>query len=116
MAVAALVALSLFSSALPARADEPGAAARALGARRGTQSLTLPVSSKVGKSHVYVPYYGNVSTDPAHPSWQGAAGIAYGFRSWDISVVNGGFGNAPPAVPGSDIPKPNQSLTLSIRF
>src|SRR6202012_734233 len=41
--------------------------------------------------HVYVPYYGNVSNDPAHPGVQGVAGIAYGFRTWDISVLNGGF-------------------------
>jgi hypothetical protein len=70
----------------------------------------------VGKSHVYVPYYGDVSGDPTHPTYQGVAGIAYGFRTWDISVVNGGFTNAPNAVPGGDQPKANPSLSLSIRF
>jgi hypothetical protein len=70
----------------------------------------------VGKSHVYVPYYGNVTGDPTHPTWQGAAGIAYGFRTWDISVVNGGFGNTQPAVPGADTNKANPSLSLSVRF
>ncbi len=68
--------------------------------------------------HVYVPYYGNVSNDPAHPGVQGAAGIAYGFRTWDISVLNGGFGTVQPALPGStnDAPKVNPALTFSIRF
>jgi hypothetical protein len=71
----------------------------------------------VGK-HVYVPYYGNVSNDPAHPGVQGTAGIAYGFRTWDISVLNGGFGTVQPALPGStnDAPKVNPALTFSIRF
>jgi hypothetical protein len=78
--------------------------------------LNLGGRVNVGKSHVYVPYYGNVTGDPAHPTWQGAAGIAYGFRTWDISVVNGGFGsNANVAVPG-DTNKANPSLSLSVRF
>ncbi len=79
---------------------------------------TLNVGGRVqvGKSHVYVPYYGDVTGDPQHPAWQGAAGIAYGFRTWDISVVNGGFGNVQNAVPGAETPKTNPSLTLSIRF
>ena len=68
--------------------------------------------------HVYVPYYGNVSNDPAHPGVQGTAGIAYGFRTWDISVLNGGFGTVQPAIPGStnDAPKVNPALTFSLRF
>jgi hypothetical protein len=67
--------------------------------------------------HVYVPYYGNVSNDPAHPGVQGTAGIAYGFRTWDISVFNGGFGTVQPALPGTnDAPKVNPALTFSIRF
>lgn len=69
----------------------------------------------VGKTHVYVPYYGTVSNDPAHPGVQGTAGLAYGFRTWDISVFN----NAQPAqaaVPGADQPKVNPSLQFSIRF
>jgi hypothetical protein len=70
----------------------------------------------VGKSHVYVPYYGNVSSDPAHPGVQGTAGIAYGFRTWDISVLNGGFGSPAAPIPGADAPKVNPALSLSIRF
>jgi hypothetical protein len=68
--------------------------------------------------HVYVPYYGNVSNDPAHPGVQGTAGIAYGFRSWDISVLNGGFGTVQPSIPGAtnDAPKVSPALTFSIRF
>ena len=71
----------------------------------------------VGKSHVYVPYYGTISNDPTHPGVQGTAGLAYGFRTWDISVLNGGFGTPPaPAIPGADTPKVNPALSLSIRF
>jgi hypothetical protein len=71
----------------------------------------------VGKSHLYVPYYGTISNDPAHPGVQGTAGVAYGFRTWDISVLNGGFGSPPaPAIPGADAPKVNPALSLSIRF
>ena len=70
----------------------------------------------VGKSHLYVPYYGNVSGDPAHPGVQGTAGIAYGFRTWDISVLNGGFGTPQQNVPGLDPPKANPALSLSVRF
>jgi hypothetical protein len=68
----------------------------------------------VGKSHVYVPYYGNVSNDPTHPGVQGTAGIAYGFRTWDISVLNGV--SPQPPFPGADTPKVNPALSLSIRF
>jgi hypothetical protein len=71
---------------------------------------------KVGKTGVYVPYYGNLNADPSHPTWQGATGLAYGFRTWDIAVVNGGFGNAQTALPGVDAPKLNPNLSLSIRF
>jgi hypothetical protein len=70
----------------------------------------------VGKSHVYVPYYGSISTDPTHPGVQGTAGIAYGFRTWDIAVFNGGFGNSMAPLPGIDTPKVNPALSLSIRF
>jgi hypothetical protein len=70
----------------------------------------------VGKSHVYVPYYGNVSGDPAHPNVQGTAGIAYGFRTWDISVLNGGFGTSQQTLPGVDPPKANPALSLSVHF
>jgi hypothetical protein len=71
----------------------------------------------VGKSHVYVPYYGTISNDPTHPGVQGTAGLAYGFRTWDISVFNGGFGTPQtPAIPGADAPKVNPALSLSIRF
>jgi hypothetical protein len=63
-----------------------------------------------------VPYYGNVSTDPAHPGVQGTAGIAYGFRTWDISVLNGGLGTPQAPIPGVDAPKVNPALSLSIRF
>lgn len=70
----------------------------------------------VGKSHVYVPYYGNVSNDPTHPGIQGTAGIAYGFRTWDISVLNGAFGTQSPTLPGTEAPKVNPAVTFSIRF
>ena len=71
----------------------------------------------VGKTHVYVPYYGTISNDPAHPGVQGTAGLAYGFRTWDISVLNGGFGTPPaPAIPGAEAPKVNPALSLSIHF
>jgi hypothetical protein len=73
----------------------------------------------VGKSHVYVPYYGIVSNDPTHPGVQGAAGLAYGFRTWDISVFNGPLGSAPGAsIPGAtpNDSKVNPSLSFSIRF
>jgi len=70
----------------------------------------------VGKSHVYVPYYGNVSNDPTHPGVQGSAGIAYGFRTWDISVLNGGFGTPQQTLPGLDPPKANPALSFSVHF
>lgn len=80
--------------------------------------LNLRGRLNVGKTHVYVPYYGNVSTDPNHPGFSGVAGIAYGFRGWDISVLNGGFGTTQPAaIPGADATnKANPALSLSIRF
>ena len=70
----------------------------------------------VGKSKLYVPYYGNISSDPTHPGVQGTAGIAYGFRTWDISVLNGNMGTQQAPVPGVDTPKVNPALSLSIRF
>jgi hypothetical protein len=83
----------------------------------GPQSLGFRGRLNVGKSGVYVPYYGNVDTDPLHPAAQGFAGIGYGFRSWDISVVNGGYSSGAPAnVPGADLPKANPSVSFSIHF
>ena len=83
----------------------------------GPQSLGFRGRLNVGKTGVYVPYYGNVDTDPLHPNTQGFAGIGYGFRTWDVSVVNGGYTSGPPAsVPGADAPKANPSLSFSIRF
>jgi hypothetical protein len=63
-----------------------------------------------------VPYYGSISTDPTRPGVQGTTGLAYGFRTWDISVLNGGFGTQQAPVPGIDQPKVNPALSLSIRF
>jgi hypothetical protein len=81
----------------------------------GTTQPGLNVGGRVpvGKSHVYVPYYGNVSGDPAHPTVQGTTGIAYGFRTWDISVLNG---TPSQSLPGADAPKVNPNLSLSVRF
>ena len=71
----------------------------------------------VGKSHVYVPYYGNVSNDPTHPGVQGTAGIAYGLGTWHISVLNSAFGTQSQSViPGAQAPKVNPAVTFSIRF
>jgi hypothetical protein len=70
----------------------------------------------VGRSGVYVPYYGNVSGDPTHPSVQGGVGgIGFGYRSWDVSVVNGGYTGA-SAAPGAESFKSNPSLSFSIHF
>jgi hypothetical protein len=69
----------------------------------------------VGKSRLYVPYYGNVSNDPTHPGVQGTTGLAYGFRTWDISVLNSGIG-AQQTMPGLEPPKTNPALSVSIRF
>jgi len=83
----------------------------------GQPGMNVGGRLNVGKSHVYVPYYGNISNDPTHPGVQSVTGIAYGFRTWDISVLNGGAGNAQPAIPGLDAPpKVNPALSLSIRF
>jgi hypothetical protein len=46
----------------------------------GPQSLGFRGRVNVGKTGVYVPYYGNVDTDPLHPNSQTSAGIGYGFR------------------------------------
>lgn len=145
LTVAAFAAVALCVVALPAGAQDV-TAVRSVAAKRNTASFTLQQPSlpaapghanggflffpgagpqpgvnvggrvPVGKSHVYVPYYGNVSNDPAHPGVEGTAGIAYGFRSWDISLLNGGFGTAQQALPGVDQPKNNPALSLSIRF
>jgi hypothetical protein len=82
----------------------------------GPQSLGFRGRVNVGKSGVYVPYYGNVDVDPLHPAVQGVAGIGYGFRTWDVSVQNGPFSGSVPNVPGGATSKSNQSLSFSIRF
>jgi hypothetical protein len=142
LSVAVLTALAVFAMAVPVKADDT--AAHPAQAKRSTASLAngAPAQSStgpnysngfqfipgapgmniggrvnVGKSKLYVPYYGNISTDPAHPGVQGTAGIAYGFRTWDISVLNGGLGTPAAApIPGVDSPKVNPALSLSIRF
>lgn len=142
LSVAVFAALAVFAVAVPVRADDTHSAS----AKRQTTSFqtgtTATVSApqshtgydgflyfpgtqpgmnisgrvNVGKSHVYVPYYGNVSNDPTHPGISGTAGIAYGFRGWDISVLNGAFGTVQPAIPGAETSKVNPALTFSIRF
>ena len=83
----------------------------------GAPGMNIGGRVNVGKSHVYVPYYGNISNDPTHPGVQGTAGIAYGFHTWDISVLNGGLGTPAQApIPGVDAPKVNPALSLSLRF
>jgi hypothetical protein len=82
----------------------------------GQPGMNIGGRVNVGKSHVYVPYYGNISTDPTRPGVQGVTGLAYGFRTWDISVLNGGFGTTQAPVPGIEQPKVNPALSLSIRF
>ena len=149
LSVAVFTALTVLGVAVPARADDVPAAARAAQAKRTTTSfgngttaaVAPPVAGThagsassflyfpsaqpgvningrlpVGKSHVYVPYYGTISNDPTHPGMQGATGLAYGFRTWDISVLNGGIGTQPAPIPGADQPKVNPSLSLSIHF
>jgi hypothetical protein len=146
LSVAVFAALAVFAVAVPVRADDTHAAAvkrqttsfqtgttPAVSAPAGAQGRTgydgilyfpgtqpgMNINGRVnvGKSHVYVPYYGNVSNDPTHPGVTGTAGIAYGFRTWDISVFNGAFGAVTPALPGAvDSPKVNPALTFSIRF
>jgi hypothetical protein len=139
LSVAVLIALAGLAFAAPAKADDT--TARAPQAKRNTASLSnagtvqagpnfsggfqfIPGAPgmniggrvNVGKSKLYVPYYGNISTDPMHPGVQGTAGIAYGFRTWDISVLNGSMGTQQAPVPGVDTPKVNPALSLSIRF
>jgi len=111
-----------FSSSLPTTLGSPtqsrgGSAGGFLYFPGAQPGMNIGGRLNVAK-HVYVPYYGNVSNDPAHPGVQGTAGIAYGFRTWDISVLNGGFGTVQPALPGStnEAPKLNPALTFSIRF
>jgi hypothetical protein len=124
---------------LPARADET--ATRAAAAKRTTSftSSALPGpnvprgATNFSNGFVYFPgaqpglnvggrvpvgksrLYGNVSGDPAHPNVQGTTGLAYGFRTWDISVLNSGIG-AQQTLPGVEPPKTNPALSLSIRF
>ncbi|HEY5341401.1 MAG TPA: hypothetical protein VIK27_10265 [Candidatus Aquilonibacter sp.] len=146
MAVFAVVAVFAVAVPVRANEVARPTAARAPQAKRGVASLSNPLSTQpqirtgtsftsgflylpgaqpgmivggrvnVGKSHVYVPYYGNISTDPTHPGVQGTAGIGYGFRTWDISLLNGGFGNSTAPLPGIETPKVNPALSLSIRF
>jgi hypothetical protein len=86
----------------------------------GPQSLGFRGRVNVGKSGVYVPYYGNVdASDPLHPAVQGVAGLGYGFHTFDVSVQNGAFSPGappPPNIPGGAPPKANPSLSFSIRF
>lgn len=143
LSVAAFAALTALALTLPARADERSTAQakrQPTSFQNATPStVTAPQSHpgydgflyfpgaqpgmniagrvNVGKSHVYVPYYGNISNDPTHPGVSGTTGIAYGFRTWDISVLNGAFGNPQqPSLPGTDAPKVNPNLSFSIRF
>jgi hypothetical protein len=81
----------------------------------GPQGVNVGGRVPVGKSRLYVPYYGNVSNDPTHPGVQGTTGLAYGFRTWDISVLNNGSG-VQQTLPGVEPPKTNPALSLSIRF
>jgi hypothetical protein len=142
LSVAVFAAVALFAVAVPVRADDTHSAPATKRATTslvtsqpgnvgGTQGHTAFANGflyfpgaqpgmningrvNVGKSHVYVPYYGNVSNDPTHPGVQGTAGIGYGFRTWDISVLNGV--SPQPPFPGADTPKVNPALSLSIRF
>jgi hypothetical protein len=145
LSVAVFAALAVFAVAVPVRADDTRgtqAKRQTTSFQNGTAAATAAVAAPqaragydgilyfpggqpgmniggrvpVGKSHVYVPYYGNVSNDPTHPGVTGTAGIAYGFRTWDISVLNGAFGGPQPTIPGADTPKVNPALTFSIRF
>ncbi len=113
------------TSSLNTNANAPGSAATTRSAAgfmngfvysEGPQALGFRGRVNVGKSGVYVPYYGNVDVDPLHPAVQGVAGIGYGFRTWDISVQNGPFSGSVPNVPGGASSKTNQSLSFSIRF
>jgi len=142
LAVALFAAAAVFAFTVPVRADEhPAQAKRTTTSFQAAQPATLGTSAaghpgstngflvfpdaqgmniggrvNVGKSHVYVPYYGVISNDPAHPGVQGTAGLAYGFRTWDISVLNGAFGTTQPAIPGTDVSKVNPALTFSLHF
>jgi hypothetical protein len=101
----------------PAGRSSGGGILNAFVYQTGPQSVGFRGRVKIGKSGVYVPYYGNVDTDPLHPATQSYAGIGYGFRSWDVSVVNGGYSSGSLAnVPGADTPKANPSLSFSIHF
>ena len=102
--------------AAPAPATHAGSASSFLFFPSTQPGVNIGGRLPVGKSHVYVPYYGTISNDPTHPGVQGATGLAYGFRTWDISVLNGGFGTQPAPIPGADQPKVNPSLSLSIHF
>ena len=145
LSVAVFAALAVFAVAVPVRADDTHSASakrQTTSFTTGSTSTSATVAAPqsrggydgflyfpgaqpgmningrvpVGKSHMYVPYYGNVSNDPTHPGVTGTAGIAYGFRTWDISVLNGAFGTVQPTLPGGEAPKVNPNLTFSIRF
>lgn len=141
LSVAVFAALAVFSVAVPARADDHTATAKRQTTSFQTGTITTVTAPQghtgydgflyfpgaqpgmningrvpVGKSKLYVPYYGNVSNDPTHPGISGTAGIAYGFHSWDISVFNGALGTVQPALPGADSSKVNPALQFSIRF
>jgi len=69
----------------------------------------------VGKSHVYVPYYGSISTDPTRPGVQGTTGLAYGFRTWTSRCSTAASERNRRRFPHRQ-PKVNPALSLSIRF
>lgn len=110
---------SLAPATLPATgATVAGPAA----AGRGTMSFNaLPAVGPVvqgqvpvGKSHVYVPYYGGASGGVGG-ALQGVAGLGIGFGSWNVSVVNRMLGTDLPNFLQS-MKAPDPALSLSIRF
>jgi hypothetical protein len=121
------------------RAPAPGANAGAAAAQlaaptagRSNQSLTTgqiaprlspavadPVVGvhgqlNIGRSHMYVPYYGDVAGGTNAES-QGVAGLGYGFGSWNLAVVNRSLGTDLGSMV-QNMKAINPSLSLSIRF
>ena len=100
-------------------------------ASRSSATVTLPQFSRfapagdptvgvhgqvpLGRSHVYLPYYGDVAGAGPSASMQGVAGLGYGFGSWNLSVVNRGLGTDVPSLVQS-MKSVSPSLTLSLRF
>ena len=107
--------------ALPATGGAAAASAAA-SATRGTMSFNsvpavgpvLQGQVPVGKSHVYVPYYGGANGGISG-ALQGVAGLGIGFGSWNVSVVNRMLGTDLPNFLQS-MKAPNPALSLSIRF